>query len=268
MKRLPALLVIAVGTAAASLIAVSAARAANLVGHQAVYSVRLGKASTSSQIIGVDGASMMRLERACDGWIASERLSTVMETLSGVQISRDVRFTGWESFDGRKYRFASRSRTHGNDKAYRGTAEVDAERSGTATFTDPEHRVVDLPKGTRFYVGFTRWILDMAASGKHFAETVTFDGADGDGPQRVTLFVTKAKPPKHKLPDLGELGKGPAYTARMAFYDIGSPAEEPAFEIQARLLANGVATRLSIEFSDFSIIEEIRGLESVPQPTC
>lgn len=244
------------------------ARADGLAGHEAIYSVQLGRTSASSQIIGINGASMVRFEHACDGWIGSERLKMTMQTLAGGQITRDDRFTGWESLDGRHYKFVSRSRANGGDESYQGTATLGADLAGKATFTQPEKKTIALPKGTRFYTGFTRWILAMAKSGHKFSQTVSFDGADGDGPQRVTLFVTKAKPEHRKRPDLGALGKAQAYIAQMAFYDIGSQAEAPAFEIRARVLANGVTTRFTIDFSDFSIIEDIQRIEAVPPGKC
>lgn len=268
MRLLPFLAAACIAAASPGVGAPLPAHAESLAGHQAIYAVRLGRASSSSQIIGVEGASMLRFERACDGWIASERLTMVMETLSGTQIPRDVRFTGWEAFDGRSYKFAARSESPAGQEAFRGTAKLGPELAGKATFTDPEERAVELPKGTRFYAGFTRWVLDQVASGEKIGETVTFDGADGDGPQKVTLFLTKAKKVPENMPDLGKLGDAEAFNARMAFYKIDSSAAEPEYEIEARLLANGIATHLTIEFSDFTIVEEIQQLEAVPPADC
>jgi len=208
------------------------------------------------------------LERTCDGWIVAERIAMDLDTLDGTRIRRDLRFTGWESSDGQRYQFASRGLTNGQTEDFKGTAAITPGAAGAATFTTPPDFELALPRDTVFYVTFTRWLVQQAVSGRLHGEVFVFDGADDDGPERAVVFITPVTGPAEAGKDLGPLAAGRSWNIRMAFYANNSTSATPDFEVEARMLENGVATRFRIEFSDFTMLQEAQQLEAIAPPKC
>ncbi len=242
--------------------------AVELQPHRANYALSMVSAKGSSRFLNVQGATTTMLERTCDGWIVAERVAMNMDTHDGNRIRRDLRFTGFESSDGRRYHFASRGLTNGRTEDFKGTASISPGAIGAATYSTPPDFKLALPRDTVFYVTFTRWLVEQAVAGRPHAEIVVFDGADDDGPERAVVFITPVTGAAEQGKDLGPLAEGRAWNFRIGFYGNGSRSAEPDFEVEARMLENGVATRFRIEFSDFTVLQEAQQLEAIPPPEC
>jgi hypothetical protein len=243
--------------------------AAELVPHRAIYSLSLGETSSPSQFAVVGGAVRTALEKTCDAWITAERINMQVTTQDGTLVNQDLMYTGWESLDGRRYRFAAYSITNGEKKRFKGTARSDPKAAGEAVYSQPKKIAMRLPPGTRFYLGLTSWLIDQAKAGKSRAETVIFDGTDEEGPQRAIVFIVPLKKPaagaKNKL---GPLLDRPGWTMRIAFYPLGGRAAEPDYEVQAVVLDNGVTPKLDLVFNSFTAVQTLEKIEALEQPKC
>lgn len=245
------------------------ARAAELVPHRAIYSLSLGETSAPGRFIGVGGAVKTTLEKTCDAWITAERINMRVTTREGDQVSQDLMYTGWESLDGRRYRFAAYSNTNGEKKRFKGTARSDPKAAGEAVYSQPKKTTMKLPPGTRFYLGLTSWLIDQAKAGKSRAETVIFDGTDEEGPQRAIVFIVPLnKPAAGAGNKLGPLLDRPGWTMRIAFYPLGGRAAEPDYEVQAVVLDNGVTPKLDLVFATFTAVQTLEKIEALEQPKC
>lgn len=246
-----------------------AARAAELVPHRAIYSLSLGETSSPGQFIAVGGAVKTALEKTCDAWITAERINMQVTTQEGVQLNQYLMYTGWESLDGRRYRFVAHSITNGEKKKYKGAARSDPNAAGEAVYSQPKKITMKLPPGTRFYLGLTSWLIDQAKAGKSRAETVIFDGTDEDGPQRAIVFIVPLKKPaggaKNKL---GPLLDRPGWTMRIAFYPLDGRAAVPDYEVEAVVLDNGVTPKLDLVFSSFTAVQTLEKIEALELPKC
>ncbi len=233
--------------------------AAELAPHRAIYSLSLGETDSPSRFIGVGGAVKTALEKTCDAWITAERINMQVTTQEGVQVSQDLMYTGWESLDGRRYRFVAYSITNGEKKKkFKGTARSDPKAAGEAVYSQPKKIIMKLPPGTQFYLGLTSWLIDQAKAGLSRAETVIFDGTDEEGPQRAIVFIVPLnKPAAGAENKLGPLLDRPGWTMRIAFYPLGSRAAEPDYEVQAVVLDNGVTPKMDLVFTTFTAVQTL-----------
>ena len=245
------------------------ARAAELVPHRAIYSLSLGETSAPGRFIGVGGVVKTTLEKTCDAWITAERINMQVTTQSGQGLNQNLIYTGWESLDGRRYRFAAHSNTNGEKKKFKGTARSDPKAAGEAVYSQPKKIIMKLPPGTQFYLGLTSWLIDQAKAGLSRAETVIFDGTDEEGPQRAIVFIVPLnKPVAGAENKLGPLLDRPGWTMRIAFYPLGGLAAEPDYEVQAVVLDNGVTPKLDLVFTTFTAVQTLEKIEALEQPQC
>jgi len=238
--------------------------------HRAVYSLTMGETDAPGQFLRVGGAVQSVLEKTCEAWISAERINMQVTTQSGGRLSQDLMYTGWESLDGKEYRFAARSSTNGEVVKYKGTAHSDPKSAGEAVYTQPDKITMKLPSGTQFYFGLTSWLIEKARAGETRAETIVFDGTDEEGPQRAIAFIIPlqkpgAKPVANKL---GPLVDRPGWTMRIAFYPIDGRAAEPDYEVQAVVLDNGVTPKLELVFTSFTAIQTLEKIEALAKPKC
>lgn len=230
---------------------------ADLVAHQAIYRLSLSEKSPPSRFNGVSGAAVSLIERTCKGWKIDEQMVMTMLTSTGGAIDREMTYKAQESVDGTYFKFDSASVTNGNTETFKGSARRSVTGQVEAEFITPEPREMPLPNGTRFYMGMTQWLVDLAKSGQRTGETYAFDGTDDLGPNKVTAFILPSKTTPQVNGDPALLG-GAAWSVRLAFFETGgvTATPEPEFEIQLRLLGNGIVTRFELIFDDL-IVDQI-----------
>ena len=242
---------------------------ADLVPHRAVYSLKLGKADTSGRFISVDGAVRTMVEKTCDAWITSEQIVMRVETQVGGQLLQSLKYTGWESLDGKLYRFAAHSRTNDEKTSYKGYARSNPKSAGEAVYSLPKKMTQKLPPDTHFYFGLTSWLIEQAKAGASRAETVVFDGTDEEGPQRAVAFIVPLEENSDKFNKvLGPLLKRPGWTISLAFYPMDSRSATPDYEVRAVVLDNGVTPKLELVFTDFTAIQKLEKIEALDPPNC
>lgn len=242
---------------AAALILVSPVSVlADMVPHQAIYNMKLSSNSPASRFNGLNGAAVSQVERTCEGWVITEQIIMSMLTVAGGAIEREMNFKARESFDGSAYFFESVSVTNGETKEYSGSARRKSDGSAEAEFVTPQPFEMPLPKGTQFYVSTTKWLLDLAESGKRTGQVTSFDGTDDEGPQKVTAFILPDTIGGEGLTGDAKLLDRKAWQARLAFFKLDGQASKPEFEISLRLLDNGIITHFELIFDDL-IVDQI-----------
>ena len=243
--------------------------AGEIVPHRAIYSLTLGKTDQSGRFLDVDGAVTSVLEKTCDGWIITEQVSMRIDTQVGGPLRQNLKYTGWESLDGRRYRFAARSRTNDKSKSFRGDARSDPDGPGEAVYTRPKKVTMALPPGTHFYFGLTSWLIERAKAGVSRAETIVFDGTDDEGPQRAVVFIVPlVKKGDEVKSGLGPLVDRPGWIMRIAFYPLDGLGAAPDYEVQAVVLDNGVTPKLELVFTGFTAIQTLEKIEALELPDC
>ncbi len=244
--------------------------AVELVPHRAVYDIKLASAKAGGNVVAARGLTTMALERGCEGWIIVQRMFMQVDLASGRTSEQDMRYSGWESLDGKRYRFSVYSLAGGKRENFLGSARAAADGgSGEAIFKEPRAETFGLSADTLFPVSHTRLLIDRARAGDRQVARHVFDGTEVKEPQKVVAFIGPGKgPDEHAYGAVGLLARRPGWNIRMGFYDAGSTAPEPEFEIDMLQLDNGVVPHLTLDYMDFSVVLELQRLESLPAPVC
>jgi hypothetical protein len=246
----------------------AAADAKPLFPHRALYVVQLK--SPTAGIAGARGAAATTLERTCDGWIATSRMTTDLTTDEGEVVRMDSRLSGWESTDGVNYRFVASSDFADTRESFKGSA-VSKGPSGPAKvdYTEPGTTTLPLPVGTLFPVAHLRGLIDKARAGERIFTAVTFDGTEAIGPRQATAFIRPAAKPDAELAaKLGVHAAETAWSMRIAYFPADGSALTPDFEVESVQLENGIVAGIVAEYRDFSMVLHLQSIEPLEAPRC
>jgi hypothetical protein len=241
--------------------------AVELAPHRAAYTMNLGTTRSGSSTVDARGVMYMEWAEACDGWTVSQRVNLRLYATQGGPIETESNFSSWESKDGLSYRFTVRNSRQGTvTEEFRGDARLDGPgRSGKATFSTPAGLTFDLPKGAVFPTEHTVQVIAAARNGQPRLLRVMFDGASADGPYEVNAVIGAAIRPKEGADELSHrLG----WPIRMAFFPSLSQQAEPDYEVEVRLLENGVGQHFLLDYGDFTVDAVLDKLEPLPRPKC
>jgi len=250
------------------------AYSADFVAHKAFYGLKMGSLRPGSDFVSARGNMSLSIEKTCDGWSLSQTLLMDLGLPSGDEVKQDLRYAGWESNDGKQFRFFASNKVDDDREDFRGRALLDVRGGpGNARFNIPEERKIPLPSGTLFPLSHTAWLIERAKAGVHQASGLIFDGADGDAPQHVTAFISEKHLPKDliakgKMRDFGDLNQSPGWSIRMAFYPLDSTNTVPDYEVEVLQLENGVTPHLVLDYDDFSVVMNLEGLKRIADPEC
>ena len=243
--------------------------AAAIQPHRAIYRMSLLSARNSSKVSDVRGRMMFEWADACDGWTTEQRFQLRFVYSEGDEMAMNTNYTTWEAKDGLRYRFNVRKLINGEvDDDVRGEANLTPNGgTGSAQFTKPEPQEMALPLGTMFPTAHTLAILDHARRGENFFSRTVFDGADADGATEVSTVIGQAGAAKESGKD-ALLRDAKAWPVRMAFFPTHSDSAQPEYEMSLRLLQNGIAESMQIDYGDFTINAVLDKIEALPKSGC
>lgn len=266
------LLSMAVGGGPAPAHAGAVSTAADVLPHRAIYKMSLLSARNSSKVSDVQGRMLFEWADACDGWTTEQRFQLRFVYTEGDETAMNTNYTTWESKDGRRYRFNVRKMTDGEvDEEVSGDAKLAKDGSGVASFTKPEQQELALPPNTLFPTAHTLAILAHAKAGDMLFNRTVFDGADADGATEVSTFIGRAATTTSAADDktVDPLLKGKTvWPVRMAFFPLNGDSAEPEYEMSLRLLQNGVAQSMQIDYGDFTVKAVLEKIEALPRSRC
>lgn len=268
---------IAAFAASLACLALSPARAAEITiaPHQALYSLTLESAKSSSGVVAASGAMFYKWGEACDGWTVEQRfrLRIAYADQDGVDISSAL--VTWESKDGLKYRFNERRTRNGEtDEELRGEASLDGPgKGGVAQFTKPQTATINLAPGVLFPTAHTLFLIASAQANQQFVARDVFDGSAVENAGEVSAVIgPELKPPGGKAPKPfnDPLLQRPSWQIRLAFFppDAKSDQTEPDYELGMRLLDNGVTHDMKLDYGDYIIHAKLDEIEKLPKPGC
>jgi hypothetical protein len=238
--------------------------------HKAVYSLSLGEMRSSSLVVEATGRFEFEWTDVCDGWAINQRFRIAFLYEDGHTVSSGWSLSSWEAKDGKRYRFfIRRFDASGESESVRGVAEIGADGSGRATYSEPEARVIELPAGTLFPTGHTAHVLESAAAGSAPVWTLVFDGSGDEGLMGVSAALSPQLPPGSPTQFVSPLLRDQAsWQVNMAFYQPDAANAEPEQEQILRLFANGVVDEMRLDYGDFVLNADLADLTALPQPNC
>lgn len=256
----------------------SGVASAGILGHRAVYNLKLIDAKEGADITAVDGRMALEVADACNGHTLNQRIVLQIYDTRGSVITSDFRMTSWESEDGHTFRFNTREEVNGRElSGFDGTADLNGgDGGGTVTLTKGDGDSRTLKRGTVFPTAHTRALIARAESGENLLAIDVFDGSKGLG----SLFGTSAfigaplatgdyKAEHQGAEILGALSSWPVQVAYFPYVDDGDTrADLPEFEIGYRIFSNGVVSDLKVDYGEFEISGTLDELEALPEPGC
>jgi hypothetical protein len=230
----------------------------------------LKQARSRTGIADIRGAMVIELERGCDGWTTSQRvrMTFLFNEMPGME--SDTSFTSWESFDGLRYHFSTRTLRNGDlEEELRGAARLDPGiRAGTAEFSRPGGVSMDLPAGTLFPTAHLQSLLEAARAGEAFAARTVFDGASVDGPFLASAALSAQLRNEAAEVVQSPLTAGLARFAQLAYFPVESPESAPRYEIGANIYESGAAGSMLLNYGDFSVDARLEQMEPLQLPSC
>ena len=242
---------------------------ADIQPHRAIYKMSLSSARNSSKVSAVSGRMMFEWADACDGWTTEQRFQLRFVYSEGEAMNMNTNYTTWEAKNGLRYRFNVLKKVNGEtDEDIRGEATLAKDgAAGTARFTKPDAQEMALPSGSMFPTSHTLGILQHAKAGDRFFNATVFDGADAEGSTEVNAFIGAPVSAETELGDGLVKGKK-GWPVRMAFFPLHSDAAQPEYEMSLRLLQNGIAESMQIDYGDFTIKAILETLQALPKSGC
>jgi len=242
-----------------------------LVPHRAYYSAKIAQVKQASQIVNAQGKMVIEFAASCEGWETTQGTQLLLTNNRGDEFVMDVRFTSWESRDGRQFHF---NYVHKKNQIVQvellGRAEIPARgMAGTVLFSKPAPGEIALPKGTVFPTEHLSMLMAHADAGKVLFSKAVFDGTTGEGAYEISAVLGKPyRFPEGKKDGLERLSGDRVWPVRLAFFPHGAVDAMPEMEIGVWLLRSGVAERIVSDHGTFVIASELERVEWLPSPEC
>ncbi len=244
---------------------------AGLAPHRAYYSAKIAQVKQTSQIVNAQGKMVIELAESCEGWETVQGTELLFTNNRGEDFVMDIRFTSWESRDGRQFHF---NYVHKKNDIVQmellGRAEFPEKgMAGTAFFSKPAHGEVSLPKGAVFPTEHLSMLIAHADAGKMLFSKAVFDGTTDGGPYEISAVLSQPdRFPEGKKDGLERLSGEYVWPIRLAFFSHGAVDAMPEMELGVWLLRSGVAERIVSDHDTFVIASELERVEWLPSPKC
>ena len=239
-----------------------------LASHRGIYTLTLDRARENATIVDVSGAMLFEIIDACESWASRQRFTMTLRNREGTELETGSDYATLESMDGRNLRFSLTHMTQGAVKSrVAGQAELTADGSGVARYSEPEVKELPIPAGTLLPNTHTIATLNAARAGQRLLVAPIFDGTTADGAQQTTTVMSpwQGPQPVPEAPSLSTLGSS---RMRIAFFEPDAEqaggARTPSYEVSLRYFENGVADDMIMDFGDFTVRAKLMKLEDAP----
>ena len=248
----------------------AAAAPAVFAPHKAIYAMSLATAKAGAGgVVDVSGKMLFEWLDACEGWTTDQKFALQYVYNNGPAVQFASHYNAWEAKSGESYSFSVRRLRNGEiSEEIRGSANRAPDGSVLASFSKPAKTTVELPAGVVFPTAHTVKMLELAARGERFYNTLMFDGSDGEGPVEINVFIGQISEPAGASKVNSDLLSRPARHVRMAFFPNEGDSSQPEYEMTLNLLDNGVVSELRIEYEDFTLRGLLESIEAVAAPRC
>lgn len=249
--------------------AASAVAAPALQMHRAVYDLSLGRTEPVSNITGIDGRMVVewRGGPSCGGYTSLQRVVTHMTAAGATAASNDIRLSYWEAADGSAFRFTRTEYANG-ELTGREEGTATREKSGKVQVSREGETPFEMEEDVLFPVEYNLALIKEAQAGHRIFSRPIFDGTE-ESENPTTVFIGKPVSAQEYLADLKVEGAGAvvtdaqAWPVRIGYFDAedGEDGEGMAtFEMGHLLFPNGVAAKLTLDYTDLELKGKLREL--------
>jgi hypothetical protein len=252
------------GAAAAQSIALAPART--------TYDIRLARTDPGGPVT-AHGRTVTEFRDACTGWSMTQRFIADMTNSDGNTVRSDLVATSFESKDGHTMKFTLKNALNGKTaEHFEGTAQLASSGTGAVELSVPKGNAFPLPSGAVLPTEHTLDVLHAIASGTNTIHQLVFQGGDKSDLYDATVLigrpVTQAEMAQDRAHDPDGLLKGQsARTVLISYFNYGSRAATPSYEVAYRLYGNGIVTAMSLIYSNFTLSADVTRIEKLA-PSC
>lgn len=278
-RRRAVCLLLLPAVAASAMPAVAAPALIPFAPHRAVYDIVLDRASSGSGVVELTGRMVYELQGSrCDGYTQNMRFVTRMTQQDGTEQVNDLRTSSWEDVVARRLRFSSTQiRDSKQVEKTSGDARDDATDAGIkVAIEEPDKREMTLPEGAYFPMRHSEALVAAARAGESRLVADLYDGSErGEKLYRTSAVIgplTESGAPDipEQLATRATLSAVPSWPVSIGYFEPKALGRDtvPSYELSFRIYANGVSSRLLIDYGDFSVRGELTELKYYPASEC
>ena len=247
----------------------AAAADAVLQPHQAHYRLETTEVRMPGAGPSLPGEFIVRLQKRCTDWVLLTQLSLGLDVANGQTLEIQSIGAAEESLDGRRMTFESELRMNNQViEALEGTAQLEADGSGTVALTVPEAQTLTLPKGTVFSVSAFHETVGKILAGEKIVNYILFDGSTPEPIRGTDVVVGPAKPMEEPPEGDAELIARPGWQVVTSFYGLNDTDSQPLVTNTAHVYANGITTHISLDIGLALTEGTLTLLQALPEPSC
>lgn len=249
------------------------AGAVNLTPNHALYTTSLNSAKPEGGVVAAEGSLDVKSGETCDGWTVEEHDKLTVHYAEDSDVEVATNSVTWESKDGLRFRFSQREMKNGAlDDEVSGEARLDGDSTGgKVEFSRPKDSTLVLVPDVLFPTGHTIRLIERAAAGDQFIAAKVLDGTSEQNAADVSAVIgapESAEATAAEEPIKSPLLARPSWRVHLAFFPADSRSDKPDYEIDMRLLDNGVSRDMVLDYGDFSIRAKLDKIEALPKPSC
>ena len=222
--------------------------------HNVVYNLRVDKVLPSSKIHNAIGKMHLEVKEVCDGWVVNQNTTLDVTDKNGLQIRNEFRYSSWESYDFKSFRFISQIIVDEEEASYfEGEAFIDGQDS-KVIFYNLNNRELIIPYDTIFPM---QHYFNTYRGKDYFKSYNVFTGEDDDSLNHVTSFSNEVKI------------DGIIYKkVRSAIYKYNDISPEPIYEIELIIDKEGIVQKVIFDYLSYRIVGSISSIEFIDKKVC
>jgi hypothetical protein len=260
----------------ALVLAGTAAEAAYIAPHRAVYDLRLATAREGAGLASADGRMVFEIAgSSCEGWTVSFRMVNRYQPIEGKGRLVDIQSVAYESGDFLEMHYSQKEFVNNrpeSDERVR-VSRQSRNEPVSGEIIAPEAKKFSLPAEVAFPTQHQLHIIDAALRGESRDASLVYDGSDGEKPFRAITQIGRRREPGSNIRDRNNaetrpLAALPYWPMTISYYPEGSGEDLPSYQISFDMYENGVATGLKLDYGDFALRGSLAKLEMLKAESC
>ncbi|MCA3561007.1 MAG: DUF1849 family protein [Aestuariivirga sp.] len=254
----------------------SAADAATVAPHRAIYDLTLLRANEGASLQSAAGKLAFEIDgSSCDGFTVNFRMATKYRQEDGSIAVIDTLTTTFENAGATELRHQLKESVNGTvketDRISLTRKSADAE--GAATLKSKPGEPFTVPAGAALPMQHQLRLMALGEAGGGRDSSIVFDGSDGAKSFRAISFVGRQKPPGSIARDAANpaaaaLKGDAAWPMTVSYFTLDGNAETPEYQVSFDMYDNGVASGLVLDYGDFALSGTLTDLKLLDKPSC